>query len=138
MDGFQQKTFELQCERCAACCRWPGEVRLSDAEVARLAGFLGLAEAEFIRQFTRLRRDRRGLALVEQPDGSCVFLDGKSCRVQAVKPEQCKEFPNRWVNSLWGRVPRAVVEREYPMLLNCQAFQTFLKKQGGEWAGPVD
>ena len=47
--------------------------------------------------------------------------------VQPVKPEQCKDFPSRWVNSLWGKVPIETMRREYPMLFACAAFTAFLK-----------
>jgi uncharacterized protein len=122
--------IEIECHRCAACCRWPGEVRLDEPEISKLAGFLSMAHMDFIEQHTRLRRDRRGLALREQPDGSCIFLQGNNCAIQPVKPQQCREFPNRWVNSLWGGVPLDVMRREYPMLFNCEAFKEFLKANG--------
>src|SRR5437899_10622227 len=86
----------LECQRCTACCRWPGQVRLTDLEIARLAAFRGLSEHDFIQQFTRLSQDRRGLALQEKPNGECVFLDGLDCAVQPVKPQQCRDFPNLW------------------------------------------
>lgn len=117
----------LECQRCTACCRWPGEVRLEDAEIAKLARCKGLSEAAFIEQHTRLRHDRRGLALKEKADGSCTFLEDGSCAVQPAKPQQCKDFPSRWVNSLWGKVPLDIMQRDYPMLFNCAAFKEFLK-----------
>lgn len=86
----------LECQRCTACCRWPGQVRLAEAEIARLAVFKGLSEFDFIQQFTRLDADRRGLALMDKPNGECVFLDGHNCAVQSVKPQQCRDFPNLW------------------------------------------
>ena len=119
--------FELQCQRCAACCRWPGEVRLTDNEVANLAAFLGLNEKDFIETRTRLRKDRQGLALKARQDHSCIFLDGNSCAVQAVKPQQCKDFPNRWLNLLWNKIPLETMRKEYPMLFACSAFKDFLK-----------
>lgn len=85
-----------ECQRCTACCRWPGQVRLTDAEIARLAAFLGLRDGEFIERFTRLRDDRRGLSLVEKANGECIFLAGDDCSVQSVKPQQCRDFPNLW------------------------------------------
>lgn len=117
----------LECHRCAACCRWPGEVRVDDAEIAKLASLKSMNDQDFIEQHTRLRLDRRGLALKEQNDGSCVFLDSQKCAVQPAKPRQCKDFPNRWANSLWGKVPLEAMQRDYPMLFNCSAFQEFLK-----------
>lgn len=122
----------LECQRCGACCRWPGEVRLSEEELSKIAGFKGMTDQEFIEHHTRLRKDRRGLALKEQPNGSCIFLDGTNCTVQPVKPQQCKEFPSRWVNLLWGKVPLETVRKEYPMLFACSAFKDFLKQTGTE------
>jgi Fe-S-cluster containining protein len=71
---------------------------VSDAEIAAMAGQLGLPVETFIERHTRLRADRRGLLLTEKPNGECVFLDGKDCRVQTVKPQQCRDFPNGWQN----------------------------------------
>lgn len=86
----------FECQRCTACCRWPGQVKLTGTEIDRLAGFLGLPAVDFIQRYTRLRPDRLGLALTEAPDGACVFLEGDDCRVQPVKPQQCRDFPNLW------------------------------------------
>ncbi len=107
----------LECQRCTACCRRPGQVRLSNDEITRMAQFKNLSEADFIQQFTRLRWDRGGLALKEQPDGACIFLVGESCAVQPVKPQQCKEFPNLWnfpgFEKICHAIPREVSQAEY-------------------------
>jgi hypothetical protein len=106
-----------ECQRCTACCRWPGQVRLTDEEITRLAAFNGMSEADFIQQFTRLRWDRGGLALQEKPDGGCIFLDADDCSVQSVKPQQCRDFPNLWNFSGFQQAckafPREVTEAEY-------------------------
>jgi len=106
-----------ECQRCTACCRWPGQVRLTDAEIARLAQFKGLGEHEFIQQFTRLTSDRRGLALRDKENGECIFLEGESCAVQAVKPQQCRDFPNLWnfpgFEKICHAIPREVSAEEY-------------------------
>ncbi|MCU0771304.1 MAG: YkgJ family cysteine cluster protein [Verrucomicrobia bacterium] len=111
----------LECQRCTACCRWPGQVKLADAEISRLAAFKGLSEHEFIQQFTRLRPDRRGLALEEKPGGECVFLDGNDCAVQPVKPQQCRDFPNLWTTpeavERCRAIRREVDESEYQRLI---------------------
>ena len=85
-----------ECQRCTACCRWPGQVKVAEVEIPGMAAFLGLGEVEFIQRYTRLRSDRRGLALTDRGDGACVFLEGGNCRIQPVKPRQCRDFPNRW------------------------------------------
>ena len=110
-----------ECQRCTACCRWPGQVRLDDAEIARLAAFKGLSEHEFIQQFTRLTSDRRGLALMDKPNGECIFLEGEQCAVQSVKPQQCSDFPNLWrfpgFEKTCHSIPRRVSREEYIRLV---------------------
>ena len=96
-----------ECVRCAACCRWPGEVKVRPEEITHLAAFLGLPEDDFIQRYTRLQFLRRGLALTEKANGECVFLDGRDCRVQPVKPRQCRDFPNVWNFSGFERECRA-------------------------------
>ncbi len=107
-----------ECDRCTACCRWPGQVRLSNEEITRMAVFLGLSENDFIQQFTRLRSDRQGLALMDKPNGECVFLREGGCVVQPVKPRQCREFPNLWNFPGFEKVCRA-----RPVLLEEEEFQ---------------
>lgn len=110
-----------ECQRCTACCRWPGDVRLGAAEVTRLAAHVGLLEFDFIQKFTRLRQDRTGLSLIEKPNGECIFLAGNDCSVQAVKPQQCRNFPNLWnfpgFEKTCHAIPRVVEEAEYDLLI---------------------
>ena len=110
-----------ECQRCTACCRWPGDVRLGAGEVACLAAFTGMAEVEFIQRFARISRDRHGLSLEEKPDGSCIFLDGNTCKVQPVKPQQCRDFPNLWnfpgFEEHCRAIPRLVSAEEYERLI---------------------
>lgn len=61
-----------------------------------MARHLGLTESDFIQSFTRLNADRSGLALQDKENGECIFLDGNDCRVNPVKPQQCRNFPNLW------------------------------------------
>lgn len=96
------------CQRCTACCRWPGEVKVTAAEIRRLAVFLEMSEADFIERHTRLRADRRGLALKERSNHECIFLKGRDCLVQPVKPQQCRDFPNLWRFEGFERYCRAV------------------------------
>jgi hypothetical protein len=107
----------LECQRCTACCRWPGQVCLTDGEITRLAAYKGMTEHDFIQKYTRLQFERQGLALKEQPDGACIFLEGEACSVQPVKPQQCKDFPNLWnfpgFEKICRAVPHEVTEAEY-------------------------
>lgn len=100
--------IHYECQRCTACCRWPGFVEVSETEIAAIAAFLGSDGDEFIQCYTRLRPRRDGLALIDKPDGSCYFLNGAECTIQSVKPEQCRAFPNRWNFPGWRDVCEAV------------------------------
>ena len=90
----------FRCRRCGACCRIKdGIVRVSEAEVARIAAFLGMDEAAFIDRETELAPDRRGLMLKSRSDGSCAYLTTDNlCRINPVKPDKCRTFPFEWVN----------------------------------------
>ena len=91
------ETSPFQCVRCGTCCRWPGYVRVTAAEVERIAAHLGVPLEQFIAEQTMLTADRRGLSLREGADGACAFLTADNrCRLQAVKPRQCQEFPHGW------------------------------------------
>jgi uncharacterized protein len=94
---------------------------LDDGEIARIARHMGLAEVEFIQKYTRLTQDRRGLALTDKPNGECTFLQGSDCAIQAVKPRQCREFPNLWnfpgFEQTCRAVPMEVSAQEYRRLI---------------------
>jgi Fe-S-cluster containining protein len=95
------------CQRCTACCKWPGDVRLENEEIPRIAAFLDLSETEFLDRYTRLRTNRQGLSLIEKENHECIMLDGNSCRIHAVKPSQCAGFPNQWNFPGWRQVCEA-------------------------------
>lgn len=90
---------------------------MTDDEIIRLAAHKGLSEHEFIQRFMRLRPDRRGLALLDKPNGECIFLEGESCAVQPVKPQQCRDFPNLWnfpgFEKVCHALPREVTPEEF-------------------------
>ena len=97
------------CQRCTNCCRWPGFVKVGAAEIAAIARHLGLTVEDFIQRFTRLRPERDGLALIDKGEShECIFLDGRDCAIQAVKPVQCAGFPNTWNFPGWREVCEAV------------------------------
>ena len=103
-----EAAIRYECQRCGNCCRWPGEVHISGGEAEAIAGFLGMPVERFIAEHTRLSATRRGLALLEKADGACAFLEGIDCRLQPVKPEQCRGFPNRWRFPGWREVCEAL------------------------------
>jgi Fe-S-cluster containining protein len=95
----QQILDQFQCSGCGECCRWGGAVLLEDTDIPVLAAHLGLSEQAFIDRHTRLAPNRRQLALLDQSDGSCEFLEGNRCRVYEARPVQCKTFPYAWAVS---------------------------------------
>lgn len=85
------------CTLCGACCRWEGDVCLTEQDISAIASYLHMEEDVFINKHCRLQRNRRGLSLMEAPDGSCCMLrTDNTCAIQEVKPEQCRDFPMRW------------------------------------------
>ncbi|MCB1226932.1 MAG: YkgJ family cysteine cluster protein [Verrucomicrobiales bacterium] len=97
------------CQRCGNCCRWPGDVRVTDEEIEKIAHHLGLPLDLFIERYTRLNANRTGLSLIDQDGGACVFLKGKNeCLIQAVKPSQCAGFPNAWNFPGWREMCEAL------------------------------
>src|SRR5215218_7871695 len=100
--------IHYECQRCTACCRWPGQVTVSEAEVAEIARYLGLHEHDFVQRHTRLRPERNGLALEDKPNGECAFLEGNDCAINPVKPQQCRDFPDKWNFPGWRQVCEAV------------------------------
>ena len=91
---------DFKCLGCGACCRIKnGIVRVGEAEVRRIAAFLGMSEQEFIDRETEIAPDRKGLVLKSRPDDSCVYLTEENrCRIHPVKPDKCRTFPFEWVN----------------------------------------
>lgn len=100
--------IHYQCQRCTKCCRWPGFVKVTEAEIAAIARHFRMEESAFIQQYTRLRPSRQGLALVDKANGECVFLEGNDCSIQPVKPQQCRDFPNNWNFPGWRQVCDAI------------------------------
>jgi Fe-S-cluster containining protein len=97
------------CQRCGNCCRWPGDVIVTDNEIDAIAAHLDLPVQEFVEHFTKVSANRQHLSLIEKEDGSCFFLEGQNvCRIQPVKPGQCKGFPNRWRFDGWREICEAI------------------------------
>ncbi len=101
--------YHYVCQRCTACCKWAGDVEVEGEEVTKIAAFLGLEEHEFIQEFTRIRANRSGLALIDKESSTeCIMLEGNACRIHEVKPVQCRGFPNVWNFPGWEEECQAV------------------------------
>lgn len=97
---------DFQCKRCGNCCRHEGEVRLAPGEAETIALSLNMTIETFTGEYTRLRDDRLGLSLRDQPGGACIFLaeNPVSCRIHSVKPRQCRDFPFEWKYEDWMQI----------------------------------
>ena len=66
---------DFKCQGCGACCRIKnGIVRVGEAEIKRIAEFLGMTEQAFIDTETEIAPDRKTLILKSCPDESSVYL----------------------------------------------------------------
>lgn len=89
-------------------------MRVSDAEIAQIAAFLGMSEQDFMDRDADVAPDRRGLVLKSRADGACAWLsEDNLCRINPVKPRKCATFPFEWRN--------ADSEEVCPGLANCRA-----------------
>lgn len=95
MAGQPTKIF-YQCTRCGACCKWPGDVCIEESEIPAMAAHLGISVEQFIADYCCLRKNRQGLSIMENNEGACIMLENNACRINSVKPVQCREFPNGW------------------------------------------
>ena len=113
---------EFSCRHCGACCRIKdGIVRVSDAEIARIAAFLGMTEQDFIDRETEVAPDRRGLILKNRPDGACAWLTAEHlCRIHPVKPDKCRTFPYEWTNDNSSDVCPGLAAKLNEMRLTCR------------------
>jgi Fe-S-cluster containining protein len=84
---------QFRCTGCGRCCEGPdGYVWLELTDIERLADHLGLDRFAFTRR--HVRRVHRDLALVDQPNGDCVFYRrGEGCTVYEARPRQCRTYP---------------------------------------------
>jgi Fe-S-cluster containining protein len=61
--------------------------------VQKLAKFLHISIAEFIRNYTE-QSEEEGLILRRTEEAGCTFLDGNLCGVYDARPHICDNFPH--------------------------------------------
>src|SRR4051794_18213833 len=82
--------FECQ-PGCTACCEQKGFVYLTEADVERAAGFLGMSARGFEHRYVFRTKNR--LRLRVPRDANCHFLKDGGCSIHPAKPTQCRIFP---------------------------------------------
>jgi Fe-S-cluster containining protein len=84
--------FRFSCQPgCTNCCRGKGFVYLTEEDVARAAGFLGMTAAAFEKRYVYRTRNLRRLRTPR--DTTCVFLREDGCSIHPAKPTQCRIYP---------------------------------------------
>ncbi len=85
------------CAMCGACCRWPGIVRMNDAEIDQVADSFGMTPDAFINAYMDITPDRHSLTLISKGNDDCIFFDAPNCcHIYPLRPTQCRSFPNKW------------------------------------------
>lgn len=93
--------LRFECTACGNCCSGgPGYVWLSEAELARIASFLGVSPQAAANACCRTIGNRISLRELRNAAGQydCIFLveqpDGRRlCRIYDVRPAQCRAWP---------------------------------------------
>jgi uncharacterized protein len=82
---------EIDCTACGNCCR---EVTptLSEEDVGRLAGHLGISHGEFVTKYLK-EADATYDAPWLMRTQLCPFLGGNRCTVYEFRPTSCREYP---------------------------------------------
>jgi Fe-S-cluster containining protein len=84
----QGDLFTCQC--CGECCKGYGGTYITENEIDNICRYLGLERNAFIERHCQMSGDRPVIAQGE--NGYCVFWD-KLCRIHAVKPRMCRNWP---------------------------------------------
>jgi Fe-S-cluster containining protein len=119
---------QIDCLACANCCR-VATVKLSERDVDKLARFLRISRAQFLRDFTVTDKEE-GLIL-RRTEAGCIFLDGNECTVYEARPRTCEDFPHlvrgagSFLSRMWEMPDRATY---CPIVHN--ALEAFKKEIG--------
>ncbi|MHC4380817.1 MAG: YkgJ family cysteine cluster protein [Planctomycetota bacterium] len=114
--------FHFSCHRCGNCCRvGHGQVWFEQEDLPAMAQLLDMTVESFTRRFVRQVDGR--LSLREDPDGSCMMLDGQEhCSIYEHRPEQCRTFP------FWPKLEDSQAELEEAAAY-CPGIQRFPEEE---------
>ena len=107
----QDVEAKIDCTTCANCCR-VATTPVTERDVERLARFLRVKVAAFLRDYTEETEDEG--RILKRNENGCVFLDGNLCSVYEVRPNTCELFPHlvkgngSLLSRLWHMPDRAV------------------------------
>src|SRR5712692_6537935 len=88
---LHQEAFSIvDCTKCANCCRTL-RVVVTDEDIPRIAGHLGMASDEFIATYLERDEEEGRYRIKATP---CPFLgDDNLCKIYDVRPEKCRGYP---------------------------------------------
>jgi Fe-S-cluster containining protein len=88
---LHQEAFSIvDCTKCANCCRML-RVVITDEDIPRIAGHLGMGSDEFIAAYLERDEDEGGYRIRTTP---CPFLgDDSKCTIYDVRPGKCRGYP---------------------------------------------
>lgn len=78
------------CRRC--CGGAPGDVWVTEDEIAAIAAFMKLSVEDFERSYVRRYASGKP-SLRERRNHDCILLDEKGCSVYSARPKQCRDYP---------------------------------------------
>jgi Fe-S-cluster containining protein len=110
---------EIDCRQCANCCR-VATTKLQERDIEKLARFLRVKRAQFIRDYTTVSEDE-GIVLKRTEEHGCIFLSGNECTVYEARPSTCEHFPHvvRGAGSITSRMWQFVDRATYcPIVYN--------------------
>lgn len=86
------QALRFQCQPgCTECCTQRGFVWLTEDDLVRAAGFLGMTPRAFERKY--IYRTSKRIRLRVPREANCHFLREGGCSIHPVKPTQCRIFP---------------------------------------------
>jgi len=85
----------FECTQCGKCCKWDGQVYLTEKDIDRLSDKLEKGnKKEFLDTYTKkIHSDKDTVLINKQDNKECIFLKDNKCSIWKDKPEQCDEFP---------------------------------------------
>jgi Fe-S-cluster containining protein len=88
---LHQEAFGIvDCTRCANCCRTL-RIVVTDEDIPRIAGHLGMGLGEFIANYLERDEEEGHYRVRTTP---CPFLgDDSKCTIYGVRPEKCRGYP---------------------------------------------
>ena len=130
--AWYENGLAFKCTACGACCTGAGHVRLSIADMEKIASYLRMSLEDFVQ--SHVDRIAGSWMLKEnQLHGDCIFLKDQKCSIYPARPTQCQTFP-WWPHALqsesnWQALARSCegIEIENSDIYSWQDIQSILK-----------